>query len=304
MKRKIILIIFITSLFGIFSACGGTPAYAADETLTVSAAWADGDLLKIQVTDKSGVTSTLALKLSDYVTDLTASEYISVKAVDLAGSQSSVVQIKNPYYVSKPENADKTDEIPIITVEITPSENNQSVDESAIPDGKPFTPDGSGTVLDNVFDGDGKEFFSIKTDDGNIFYLIVDRQRNSDNVYLLNAVYEDDLMSLAQKKGRTINGENAIPTTTEATTTQPISVPAPESKGKTDGMNSGTIIFIVAAVIGVGGAGYYFKIYKNKKKIPDDDDIDDNYDGKMDDSEENGVIDYDNYMNEGGDGDE
>jgi hypothetical protein len=41
-------------------------------------------------------------------------------------------------------------------------------------------------------------------DDG-VFYLIIDRQRNTENVYFLNAVTEEDLIALAEKNGRTIN---------------------------------------------------------------------------------------------------
>ena len=48
---------------------------------------------------------------------------------------------------------------------------------------RPFTPPGTGTVVDNASDNDGKEFYTIKTEDGSVFYLIIDRQRNVENVY-------------------------------------------------------------------------------------------------------------------------
>ena len=53
---------------------------------------------------------------------------------------------------------------------------------------KPFTPEGTGTVLDNATDQDGKEFFTITTADEAVFYLVIDRQRGAENVYFLNAV--------------------------------------------------------------------------------------------------------------------
>jgi len=37
------------------------------------------------------------------------------------------------------------------------------------PDPKPFTPEGTGTVLDNATDEDGKEFFTITTADEAVF---------------------------------------------------------------------------------------------------------------------------------------
>lgn len=61
---------------------------------------------------------------------------------------------------------------------------------------KPFTPDGTGTVVDNATDEDGKEFFTITTPSENVFYLIIDRQRTEENVYFLNAVTEKDLLPL------------------------------------------------------------------------------------------------------------
>ncbi len=62
---------------------------------------------------------------------------------------------------------------------------------------KPFTPEGTGTVLDNATDQDGKEFFTITTADEAVFYLVIDRQRGAENVYFLNAVTASDLLALA-----------------------------------------------------------------------------------------------------------
>jgi hypothetical protein len=259
------------------------PAYASgSETLTVTAAWVDGELLRINVTDINGVSSALALRLSDYVSDSENKEYISIQAIDLAGNKSGIIEIKNPYY--DPSAA------PVIIV--TPAEQPQSSQptqssQSAIPDGsKPFTPDGTGTVMDNAHDGDGKEFFTIGTEDGSVFYLIVDRQRNADNVYLLNAVTEEDLMALAAKNGREItpseNGTSAIPTPEPTTANEPNKNPADsteptENPAVTPPEKNDTTMYIIiaVAVIGVGGAGYYFKIVKGKKNNAYDDEEED-----------------------------
>lgn len=63
----------------------------------------------------------------------------------------------------------------------------------------PFTPNGTGTVVDNATDEDGKEFYTIQTADENVFYLVIDKQRGTENVYFLNAVTESDLMALAKR---------------------------------------------------------------------------------------------------------
>ena len=49
----------------------------------------------------------------------------------------------------------------------------------------PFTPDGTGTVVDNATDEDGKEFYIITTADESVFYLVIDKQKTSENVYFL-----------------------------------------------------------------------------------------------------------------------
>lgn len=47
----------------------------------------------------------------------------------------------------------------------------------------PFTIAGNGEVEDNMVDDPSKEFFTVKTKGGNTFFLVIDRARNSENVY-------------------------------------------------------------------------------------------------------------------------
>ena len=82
--------------------------------------------------------------------------------------------------------------------ETTPAET-EAPEEPAEPN--PFTPDGTGTVVDKATDKDGKEFYTITTPDENIFFLVIDNQKSSENVYFLNAVTETDLLPLAEKDG-------------------------------------------------------------------------------------------------------
>jgi hypothetical protein len=276
------------------------PAFAADdpdpENLTVDAVWLEGETLNIEVTDKqTDVHQTLRLSLNEYAA---GSEYVSVRAVDKNGNKSNTIQFKNPFYTSGAEK--ETDPDSSEPTEIKQPEES----ESAIPDGwTPFTPDGAGTVIDNVTEADGKEFFSIETEDGNVFYLIVDRQRQTDNVYLLNAVTEDDLLALAESGDGA--SQSAIPTQDPGTQPPPQVAASPEPEpsaapADNGGMTGGTVIFIVIAAIAVGGAGYYFKILR-PKRMPTgmDDEGEDDYDedGDPDDDDED-------YGDPGEDGDE
>ena len=80
--------------------------------------------------------------------------------------------------------------------ETAPVEETTEPEETATPN--PFTPNGTGTVLDNATSEDEKEFYTIVTENENVFYLVIDKQRDTENVYFLNAVTESDLMALAE----------------------------------------------------------------------------------------------------------
>lgn len=113
-----------------------------------------------------------------------------------------------------------------------------------------FTPDGNGTVLDNVTDEDGKEFFTITTPSENVFFLVIDRQRDEENVYFLNAVTEQDLMALAAEAG-----VEPAPTPEPPPTPEPIietTAPEPEKKAPKGGLIVGVLLLLA------GGAGFYY----------------------------------------------
>lgn len=140
-----------------------------------------------------------------------------------------------------------------------------------VPEPNPFTPEGTGTVLDNATDEDGKEFFTIMTPSENVFYLVIDRQRETENVYFLNAVTEQDLMALAEVSEGT--GENGMGATPEPMpepepTPEPEPEPTPEPEPEKGG-NMGMVVVVVLVVLAGGGAAYYFKIYRPKQEQAD-----------------------------------
>lgn len=291
MKVKTLLMLFTLMLcMSIFYVPAFASAEPEPERITVSTAWTDGDLLHIEITDtESGAVSAVELRLSDYAEN---AETITIQAVDENGNKSSVIQIKNPYY-KQPASADSENNEQAPADTTTPSAS-----ESAVPDAsKTFTPDGTGSVLDDVIEKNGKEFFTILTEAGNEFFLIVDRQKEGENVYLLNAVTENDLMALAKKGDGTTqsaipNPDPAPPTPTQPT---PEPTPEPEPEVKDSGGNSSSIIFIILAIVVIGGAGYYFKIYKPKKQAPEPEDEPDDFEDEPGLSD---ITDYDDYERE------
>ncbi len=165
---------------------------------------------------------------------------------------------------------------------------------------KPLTPDGQGTVVDEATDEDGKEFYTITTPNENVFYLVIDKQRDDKNVYFLNAVTESDLMRLAEKDKETSDEEKEPAEEQkhicyctrkckagEVDTACPVCVlnfndcsgveakPVSESDlPKKSGNGFGTWLLILLAAMAAGGAGYYFKIYKPKHDLDDAEDFD------------------------------
>lgn len=140
----------------------------------------------------------------------------------------------------------------------------------------PFTPEGTGTVVDNAASSDDKEFYTITTPDENIFYLVIDKQRDGNNVYFLNAVTESDLAALAQKDAAP---EPVTPVTPEPTTPQepeePTEPEQPEKPEQPAKKGNSTMLIVLIVALAAGGIGYYFKVYKPKHELDDAEDIDD-----------------------------
>lgn len=146
---------------------------------------------------------------------------------------------------------------------------------------KPLTPDGTGTVIDNVTNEDGKEFFTITTPSKHVFYLIIDRQKNAENVYFLDAVTDKDLLALAKSDNEDVSGSSSYKvTSTPETSSAPIvSTPMVSSVSRPEKQNGSAGIAAVAvlAAVLIGAAVWFFKFHKPGKKDknkPDPDDYD------------------------------
>lgn len=163
------------------------------------------------------------------------------------------------------------------------------------PDPKPFTPDGTGTVLDNATDEDGKEFFTITTADEAVFYLVIDRQRSTENVYFLNAVTVSDLMALAEPGPE----PEAPPPVTEPEPPEPEPDPGPEEPQKSGG--AGMLLAALAVLALGGGAGWYFKIYRPKQQKAAEPEEDYSSYDEPDDYDDEPPWDVDEEDSEGGD---
>lgn len=137
------------------------------------------------------------------------------------------------------------------------------------PEPQPFTPDGTGTVVDNATDEDGKEFYTITTADESVFYLVIDKQKTSENVYFLNAVTVDDLLPLAEQGEEPAEEVTPEPEPEPTEPVEEVTEPEPEPEAEKTDSPLLSLLLIGAVVLIGGGAGYYFKIYKPKHEAPD-----------------------------------
>ena len=230
------LVLCISALALPMTAYADSTADTTPPTLIVRLV--DGNLYMEATDDISGVEAVYidgnrVNRLVDGAGDVTLKDYagtgkqISVYAVDYAGNRSETVKIDNPYYkapvvtptpepapttqpTTKPTTKPPTTPGETATPSPSPSASPIGGDgtQSAAPDGA-FTPDGTGTVLDDVTAvKDDKHFYTITTADGNVFYLIIDGKRDENGVYFLNTVTEEDLMALTEKDN---GGESAVP---------------------------------------------------------------------------------------------
>lgn len=316
-----------------------TTALAAsnsDTTPPTLTATLDGDTLHIAAADDlSGVEAVLidgtrVNALSDGAADVLLKDYagtgktVSVYAVDYAGNRSESIKLDNPYYVApvttpsgSTGNGSSGQDTPQPTTPSAPA-SDSTESTSSIPAGA-FTPEGTGTVQDNVTSADDKQFYTITTEAGNVFYLIIDGKRDNNNVYFLNGVTESDLLALAEKNGSSTT--NSIPEVITCTcsvkceagkvntscqicknnlngcTAKAAEVtpePAEPEKLSSGGSNAAMLILAAVALLGVGGVGYYVKIVKPKREAVDEDDDfeDDSYGEGFDPTAEYGTTEY------------
>lgn len=156
-----------------------------------------------------------------------------------------------------------------------------------------LTPDGNMTLIDDIgsTEESGKQFITVQTKNGNVFYLIIDRDDEGEyTVHFLNQVDEADLMALMEDGEE----ETEAPTCTctdkcsvgaintacpvcliqisqcvgvEPQPQEPVepTEPEPPADDKKGG-NAGMVVLVLVILAGGGGAAFYFLVLKKKGK--------------------------------------
>ncbi len=149
--------------------------------------------------------------------------------------------------------------------------------------GEEIVVDVDGTVIENVgtdnkeypvkedienddrIKSDSRQFITFKTKDEKMFYLIIDHDKEQDNVKLLTDVKESDLESLVKEKDKTpvVKQEDSqvnLNNSNETIKQEEIKKEEPKTKS-----SLGSYIILGGIVLVIIGIGYYFKVMKPKK---------------------------------------
>lgn len=175
-----------------------------------------------------------------------------------------------------------------------------------------FTPSGNMTLNDDYLQIEAeatedtpqqdKQFITLQSKNGNVFYLVIDRNGDEENVYFLNLVDEADLLALMEdaEDGTTTTAPacsctdkcavGAIHTDCEICRTEMSECAGKESgvvleptesdvtdttdKEEPKNNNFGTILILVILGAIIAGGYFYFKIYKPKREAAANDDED------------------------------
>ena len=148
--------------------------------------------------------------------------------------------------------------------------------------GEEIVVDVDGTVIENVgtdnkeypvkestentnrIKSDSRQFITFKTKDEKMFYLIIDHDKEQDNVKLLTDVKESDLESLVKEKDKTPVKQDEVQVNLDKSneTVKQEEVKKEEPKTK---ISLGSYIILGGIVLVIIGIGYYFKVVKPKK---------------------------------------
>ena len=165
-----------------------------------------------------------------------------------------------------------------------------------------LTPDGNLSLIDDIGSStrSGKQFITVETRNGNVFYLIIDRDdEGEETVHFLNQVDEADLLTLMGDDAPAVEtpavcnckekcAAGAVNTNcpvcknnlSECSGKEAVAEPEPEPEQPEKKSSGGLLVIILLLVLAGGGAFAYVKFIKPKQGVkvsadPDDYDFED-----------------------------
>lgn len=241
----------------------------------------------------------LELSLQQYAD---AYEQLLVQAVDRVGNSSKAIALANPFFHNTPavtpnntkkpggssSNSSGSRNTTAPTAEPTLAPTVTATPYTEIESGFPFSNAGNSFTRDLLYDRvTNKQFIAIETRNGDLFYMIIDYGKPLDEkgekyeTYFLNLVDSRDLLDIVDAKD--IPDEPEVIYVTPEPTEVPPQTSRDEEKSNGQKQDSSKTLLGLAgiAVLSGGGALWYFKQKKDKKRPPVQD-----YDFESEDEEE------------------
>ena len=160
-----------------------------------------------------------------------------------------------------------------------------------------LTPNGNMTLVDDYVIGD-TQYITVQTKNGNYFYIIIDRNGETENVHFLNKVDEADLLPLLDKEF-----DFGIEPETPEEPTEPVE-PDDKAEQRKEVLTRGLVLAGIFAAVG-GGIYIISKKKPKKEKEKPKNEYDDTEDAVSEntyirdtDSESEEVTVYENDANE------
>ena len=172
---------------------------------------------------------------------------------------------------SSVENGDPEDAP--IAEEPSDTEEPEEEESQGRVQGTPFSVPGNGQLVDDMADDESKQFLTVQTKNGNTFFMVLDRSNNTENVYMLSMIDENDLAEFIgdekkepeQEQPAVVIPETEKPSVSTETEAETETEPKPEAEEKKGGMGTGTMLAIILLLAGGIGGFYYFKVWKPKQ---------------------------------------
>ena len=189
----------------------------------------------------------------------------------------------------------------------------ENTEETGNDDSNAFSVEGNGTLTDEADSSQNKLFYIVTTANGNSYYIIIDKDSTTNNVYMLSQIDEADLADFTEetdpKNEESVttdspdaNAESATDQTGEEVT-EPAketdtetSSPGAETETADSGSSAGKYIgYVLLALACIGViAGYYFLKVRNRDDqeeedetaYGDDEQPDDIYDPEAEEADE------------------
>lgn len=189
----------------------------------------------------------------------------------------------------------------------------ENTEETENDDSNAFSVEGNGTLTDEADSSQNKLFYIVTTANGNSYYIIIDKDSTTNNVYMLSQIDEADLADFTEEtdpkneesvttdspdanaKSSTDQNVEEAPEPAQETDTE-TSSPGAETETADSGSSAGKYIgYILLALACIGViAGYYFLKVRNRDDqeeedetaYGDDEQPDDIYDSEAEEADE------------------